>query len=55
MPSRLQCCLSRNPENKAAKNQITLANQKKKEKHEKEKKIFAGMFTKFAEMDAKVS
>ena len=43
------------PDNKAAKNQIAVANQKKKQIREKEKKIFGGMFTKFAEIDAKVS
>ncbi|XP_067655374.1 peptidyl-prolyl cis-trans isomerase FKBP4-like [Haliotis asinina] len=41
------------PDNKAARNQIVLCNQKIKQFKEKQKKIYAGMFTKFAERDAK--
>ncbi|ESO02599.1 hypothetical protein HELRODRAFT_185002 [Helobdella robusta] len=41
------------PENKAAKNQITLISQKLKAIYEKEKKTYAGMFAKFAEADSK--
>ncbi|OWF54975.1 peptidyl-prolyl cis-trans isomerase FKBP4-like isoform X2 [Mizuhopecten yessoensis] len=41
------------PQNKAAKNQITRCMQKIKEFKEKEKKMYAGMFQKFAEIDSK--
>lgn len=41
------------PENKAAKNQITLAQRSIKMHRDKEKQTYAGMFTKFAELDAK--
>ncbi|GAB0099383.1 hypothetical protein DMENIID0001_152390 [Sergentomyia squamirostris] len=37
--------------NKAAQNQIILVKQKLKEANEKEKKIYANMFTKFANAD----
>ena len=40
--------------NKAAKNQITIATQKIKEEKAQQKKLYAGMFQKFAEKDAKV-
>jgi hypothetical protein len=43
------------PNNKAAKNQITLCQQALKKIKEKEKKTYAGMFAKFAEIDARVS
>ncbi|XP_037919756.1 FK506-binding protein 59 isoform X2 [Hermetia illucens] len=39
------------PENKAAINQITICKQKIKEFHEKEKKVYANMFSKFAAVD----
>ena len=42
------------PDNKAAKNQITLVSQKMQAVRDKEKKMYAGMFQKFAEIDAKV-
>ncbi|XP_050409166.1 peptidyl-prolyl cis-trans isomerase FKBP4 isoform X1 [Patella vulgata] len=41
------------PENKAAKNQIVMCNHKLKQFIEKEKKTYAGMFSRFAEQDAK--
>lgn len=41
------------PQNKAAKNQVTRCMQKIKEFKDKEKKIYAGMFQKFAEADSK--
>ena len=43
------------PENKATANQIALCNQKMKEYTAKEKKLYANMFTKFAEKDTSVS
>ena len=43
------------PNNKAAKNQILIANARIREIREREKKIYAGMFQKFAQADAKVS
>nr|XP_054761967.1 peptidyl-prolyl cis-trans isomerase FKBP4-like [Lytechinus pictus] len=39
------------PENKAAKNQLTVSNQKLKQHHEKEKKIYGNMFQRFADQD----
>jgi hypothetical protein len=42
------------PDNKAAKNQIAVANTKIKQIFDKEKKTYAGMFQKFAAADAKV-
>uniref|UniRef100_U5ER18 peptidylprolyl isomerase n=1 Tax=Corethrella appendiculata TaxID=1370023 RepID=U5ER18_9DIPT len=39
------------PENKAALNQITICKQRIKEYNDKQKKIFANMFSKFAETD----
>lgn len=39
------------PENKAALNQITVCKQKIKAYNEQQKKVFAGMFTKFAQSD----
>ncbi|XP_031627970.1 FK506-binding protein 59 isoform X2 [Contarinia nasturtii] len=41
------------PDNKAATNQITLCKAKIKEENDKEKKLYANMFSKFAEADAK--
>ena len=42
------------PSNKAAKNQIILCQQKLKQIKESEKKKYAGMFQKFADIDTKV-
>ncbi len=42
------------PENKAAKNQVIICQQKLKQQREEEHKRYGGMFEKFAEMDAKV-
>ena len=47
--------LELDPNNKAARNQILIANAKIREIREREKKIYAGMFQKFAQADAKVS
>ena len=41
--------------NKAAKNQLAVAKHHIRQQREKEKQTYAGMFTKFAELDAKVS
>ena len=41
------------PGNKAAKNHVLICNQKLKQFKEKEKHIYAGMFNKFAEQDAR--
>ena len=43
------------PDNKAAKNQLTITTHKIKQIHNREKQTYAGMFQKFAEIDAKVS
>lgn len=43
------------PENKAAKNQITITNQKKKQLHEREKQMYSGMFKKLAASEPKKS
>lgn len=43
------------PANKAAKSQIMLCQKHIKEQHEKDKRLYANMFQKFAERDAKVS
>ncbi|KAK2147711.1 hypothetical protein LSH36_540g01046, partial [Paralvinella palmiformis] len=45
--------LELDPNNKAAKNQVLVANAKIREVREREKKIYAGMFQKFAQADAK--
>lgn len=45
--------LELDPNNKAAKNQILIANARIREIREREKKIYAGMFQKFAQADAK--
>ncbi len=42
------------PENKAAKNQVIICQQKIKQQREEEHKRYGGMFEKFAQMDAKV-
>ena len=46
--------LSIDPKNKAAKNQIAIANAKVQQIKDKEKKTYAGMFQRFADADAKV-
>jgi len=43
------------PDNKAAKNQLAITSHKIKQIHNREKQTYAGMFDKFAEIDAKVS
>ena len=43
------------PNNKSAKNQIVLTQQSIKQEKEKNKKLYGGMFDKFAAIDAKVS
>jgi len=43
------------PDNKAAKNQLVITNHKVKQIRDREKQMYAGMFQKFAEIDAKVS
>ncbi|KAJ0069446.1 hypothetical protein NL108_006061, partial [Boleophthalmus pectinirostris] len=41
------------PSNKAAKSQVALCQKRLKEQHEKDKRIYANMFQKFAERDSK--
>lgn len=41
------------PSNKAAKSQVALCQKRIKEQHEKDKRIYANMFQKFAERDSK--
>ncbi|CAL1592300.1 unnamed protein product [Knipowitschia caucasica] len=41
------------PSNKAAKSQVALCQKSMKEQHEKDKRIYANMFQKFAERDSK--
>lgn len=41
------------PSNKAAKSQVALCQKRVKEQHEKDKRIYANMFQKFAERDSK--
>ncbi|KAJ7332915.1 hypothetical protein JRQ81_015095 [Phrynocephalus forsythii] len=48
-----QRVLEVNPQNKAAKSQITMCQRKTKEHNERDRKIYANMFKKFAERDAK--
>uniref|UniRef100_A0A8C6WIN2 peptidylprolyl isomerase n=1 Tax=Neogobius melanostomus TaxID=47308 RepID=A0A8C6WIN2_9GOBI len=43
------------PSNKAAKSQVALCQKRLKEEHEKDKRIYANMFQKFAERDSKVN
>lgn len=43
------------PSNRAAKAQVQVCQKHLKEQHEKDKRLYAGMFQKFAERDAKVS
>lgn len=49
-----QRVLEVNPQNKAAKSQITMCQKKTKEHNDRDRKIYANMFKKFAERDAKV-
>lgn len=49
-----QKVLQVNPANQAARAQILICQNKIKEHHEQDKKIYANMFQKFAEQDAKV-
>jgi len=42
------------PDNKAARNQLVITTHKVKQIHNREKQTYAGMFDKFAEIDAKV-
>lgn len=49
-----QRVLEVNPHNKAAKSQITMCQKKTKEHNDRDRKIYANMFKKFAERDAKV-
>lgn len=46
--------LAVNPQNKAARLQISMCQKKAKEHNERDRRIYANMFTKFAEQDAKV-
>ncbi|XP_074833934.1 peptidyl-prolyl cis-trans isomerase FKBP5 isoform X1 [Carettochelys insculpta] len=48
-----QKVLKVNPQNKAAKSQLTICQQKMKEHNERDRRIYANMFKKFAERDAK--
>ncbi|XP_032898658.1 peptidyl-prolyl cis-trans isomerase FKBP5 [Amblyraja radiata] len=48
-----QRVLQVNPENKAAKTQLIVCQKRMKEHHEKNKKIYANMFQKFADRDLK--
>ncbi|XP_048354189.1 peptidyl-prolyl cis-trans isomerase FKBP5 isoform X2 [Sphaerodactylus townsendi] len=48
-----QKVLDVNPQNKAAKSQITVCQKKTKEHNDRDRKIYANMFKKFAERDAK--
>ncbi|XP_043356209.1 peptidyl-prolyl cis-trans isomerase FKBP5 isoform X5 [Dermochelys coriacea] len=50
-----QKVLEVNPQNKAAKSQITVCQKKMKEHNERDRRIYANMFKKFAERDAKAS
>ncbi|XP_043389329.1 peptidyl-prolyl cis-trans isomerase FKBP5 isoform X3 [Chelonia mydas] len=48
-----QKVLEVNPQNKAAKSQITVCQKKMKEHNDRDRRIYANMFKKFAERDAK--
>ncbi|XP_025912302.1 peptidyl-prolyl cis-trans isomerase FKBP5 [Apteryx rowi] len=48
-----QKVLEVNPQNKAAKSQISVCQKKTKEHNERDRRIYANMFKKFAERDAK--
>ena len=43
-----------NPQNKAARLQISMCQRKAKEHNERDRRVYANMFKKFAEQDAKV-
>ena len=43
-----------NPQNKAARLQISVCQKKAKEHNERDRRVYANMFKKFAEQDAKV-
>ncbi|XP_028639865.1 peptidyl-prolyl cis-trans isomerase FKBP5-like [Grammomys surdaster] len=45
--------LAVNPQNKAARLQISMCQRKAKEHNERDRRVYANMFTKFAERDAK--
>lgn len=49
-----QQVLQINASNRAARAQITICQNKIKEHHKQDKRIYANMFQKFAEQDAKV-
>ena len=49
-----QKVLEVNPQNKAARSQISVCQKKTKEHNERDRRIYANMFAKFAERDAKV-
>lgn len=42
-----------NPQNKAARQQISVCQRKAKEHNERDRRVYANMFKKFAEQDAK--
>ena len=48
-------CLELDPNNSAAKAQLAVWNKIQKEQLQKEKKIYANMFDKFAKMDTQVN
>lgn len=48
-----QKVLEVNPQNKAARSQISICQKKTKEHNERDRRIYANMFAKFAERDAK--
>ena len=48
-----QACLDLDPNNKAAKNKVTLCMAEMRKQKEREKKTFANMFDKFAARDTK--
>lgn len=50
-----QQVLQVNPSNRAARCQIAVCRRKIREHHERDKKIYANMFQRFAEHDAKVN
>lgn len=50
-----QQVLQVNPTNRAARCQIVICHRKIREHHERDKKIYANMFQRFAEHDAKVN
>lgn len=50
-----QLVLKVNPTNRAARYRIATCQRKIREHHERDKKIYANMFQKFAEHDAKVN